>query len=177
MAMIGDKEITADTDISELLDLDKVESILDRGYDKVTKELNNRIDDIDTELNRGLSRETFSMNGCEKLYDSAVTAKNSQEQAVLDFDNVYNSIMTSAITTRINEIQELISALEEKISDLGSIIEGIEYNTGAYNQSCGAMGGDPISPSDFDENYGTYVTQKADYEEKLETVKGLLGGE
>ena len=144
MGMIGNKKITADTDISELLDLEKVQTIFDNAYSKVSKELNNRMDDINTELNRGLSREAFSMNGCEGLYDCAVNTKTSQEQVISYFDSILNDVMSLAEEKRQEELTDLQTALNKKIKDLTAIIDGIEYNTGAYNQSCGAMGGDPI---------------------------------
>ena len=177
VGMIGNEKITADTDISKLLDLKKVDAILNKAYNKVTKELHNRVDDIDVELNRGLSREAFSVNGCEKLYDSAITAKTSQEIAVVSFENLVNSVKVEASKKRAEEIVDLKKAINKKIADLQAIIYGIEYNTGIYNQSCGAMGGDPKSYSDFDKNYDKYVTQKATYEKRLEMVNGLVGGE
>ncbi len=167
--------ITADTSLDSILDVDKVTAYLNKGCGKIENELNNRIDDIEAELQRGLGADSYSDGGTTPLYDSAIRTREQQEYTLSIFNNFKADVLTLANSKRQEELQELYEAVEKKVKGLQASIDSIEVNTAQYNQSCGAMGGDPKTYSEWDSNYDTYVTSCNEYKQKLNDIKVAQG--
>ena len=162
--------ITCDTDISELLKEEDINSYVDTIKDAVKKYMNKINDFFDEELSKSgdLGISAFNIDDNSPIIDSAISFLNR-----IDIKNVFNNFESTVTELleeqRRKEINKLIKELNDKIEELDSEIASRKSSLNLldfflYNKKFNSL------TSEIND----LEAEKKKYESKLDEVEGLI---
>ncbi len=162
--------ITCDTDISELLKEEDINSYVDTIKDAVKKYMNKINDFFDEELSKSgdLGISAFNIDDNSPIIDSAISFLNR-----IDIKNVFNNFESTVTELleeqRRKEINKLIKELNDKIEEPDSEIASRKSSLNLLDFFL-----DNKKFNSLTSEINDLEAEKKRYESKLDEVEGLI---
>lgn len=125
--------ITADTDLSEIIDSKTIASNIDADVKPVREALNERINTLKSEQEGNLSQDTV-IDGTPYLYDGAGKVITACINARTILNRMFNNIKSQAKQQEEKELQELLKKIEEKIEENNNSINSKKKVIKSYEE-------------------------------------------
>ena len=164
-------EITYESDISEFLSIDDIQSCIGM-INILSSSVETIVETIDNEItNGGLDVYSFNIDGESPAHDIAVELVNSLHKVVEDLNEASKNTEKNAKRHRYNELKKLQTSLKRKINEINSYISYYKAqidNCESYMIAC-------EQSRDFTK-YGEYSQQSEDFRKKVVSLRKELGG-
>lgn len=183
-------KITWKTEISELVNVDEVVSIVSDARSKIEEKTNAKIDALELEMTvGGLSKQALMLDNNSPLFDEAKKVVEMYEKQLSNIKELEAKIRIEATNQRREELTTLKGKIEEEINSTDSILGEIvaafktifntetAYIKGAYFSSSpfsGILNGIK-SVSDLEMAKNTTSSKLTELKEKLQKVEAELG--
>lgn len=116
---IGIRGIVWETKISDLVNVEKVVSIVSDGRKKIEKETNAKIDALELEMTvGGLSKQALMLGDNSPLFDAAKKIVNDYKAQLTFLESLEDEVKEATVKQRKEELTTLKSRVEEKKKEL-----------------------------------------------------------
>lgn len=167
-------EITADTELDDIISVSNVTTKLDSAYRDIKTNLEELSEQVSNEISTGgFSQNAYYVNGKYGINDEANEVVTSISDFIENFTSIRSNAIKLARTQRVKELTKLKEALEKEITALESKIKYVQELNGQQNASGGGIGV-WFELEDTDKNYNNYIANKDKYAKKLKSVESLL---
>lgn len=186
-------KITWKTEISELVNVDEVVSIVSDARSKIEEKTNAKIDALELEMTvGGLSKQALMLDNNSPLFDEAKKVVEMYEKQLSNIKELEDKTRTTATKQRKEELTTLKGKIEDKIHSMNSILgkivsaitasfkEGFSLENRIVRElsASPALGGfinGIKSISDLETAKSTTSSQLTELKEKLQKVEAELG--